>query len=397
MATVFAPTTLAGMRLANRIIRSATHEGLGGGTKFPARELADRYARLAAGGAGAIITGYAGVSKDGRAWPNMLMIDDDGYVPLYRAVTEAVRPHGAPLILQLAHAGGRAEPAVTGTEARAPSRHRYKGASTTARALTEAEIEEIIAAFVHGVVRARRSGFDGVQIHAAHGYLLSQFLSPALNRRRDGWGGTTDNRFRIVAEIARRARAAAGDFPLLIKLSGYDDDAGGLRLAEAVELAILCRKATFDAIEVSCGGENFFSFVRTPRVPVEAMLALTPTLRDAPWLKRKLAALVIPRLFATYGERENYNVAAAAAIKAAVVDVPVIVVGGIRRLAAMAAIIAAGQADYVAMCRPFIIEPDIVARLRDGRQEGSRCLDCDYCLAGVGANPLKCYYGRLPR
>ncbi len=394
MATVFETTTLAGMRPANRIIRSATHEGLGDREDFPAR-LAERYTRLAEGGAGAIITGYAGVSRDGRAWPNMLMIDDDSYVAAYRRVTDAVKPYGAPLIMQLAHGGGRTEPAVTGEEAKAPSPRRYKGSSTTARELTEGEIEAIIAAFAQGIVRAWKSGFDGAQLHAAHGYLLSQFLSPALNRRRDRWGGSTENRFRIVREIISRARATAGDFPLLVKLSAYDYDDGGMRLEEAVRLAQMCREASVDAIEVSCGNDNWFCVVRSPKVPVEAIVELSPAFRGASWLKKKVAALLIPRMFATYDEQENYNVAAAAAIKAAV-DIPVIVVGGVRRLAAIEAIVAAGQADYVSLCRPFVIEPDIVARLRDGRQDVSRCINCNYCLIGVGANPLKCYYGRLP-
>lgn len=394
MATVFETTTLAGMRPANRIIRSATHEGLSDREDFPAR-LAERYIRLAQGGAGAIITGYAGVSRDGRAWPNMLMIDDDAYVAAYRQVTEAVKPYGAPLILQLAHGGGRTEPAVTGEEAKAPSRHRYKGAGTTARELTEGEIERIAAAFVQGIIRAWKSGFDGAQLHAAHGYLLAEFLSPALNRRRDRWGGTTENRFRIVREIISRARETVGDFPLLVKLSAYDYDDGGMRLEESVRLARLCREATFDAIEVSCGNDNWFCVVRSRQVPVAAIVELAPAFRGASWLKKKLAALLIPRMFPVYDEVENYNVAAAAAIKAAV-DIPVIVVGGIRRLDAIAAIIGAGQADYVSMCRPFVIEPDIVARMRDGRQAGSRCINCNYCLIGVGANPLRCYYGRLP-
>jgi 2,4-dienoyl-CoA reductase-like NADH-dependent reductase (Old Yellow Enzyme family) len=391
---VFETATLAGMRLANRIIRSATHEGLGDREDFAAR-LAERYIRLAQGGAGAIITGYAGVSRDGRAWPNMLMIDDDDYISAYRRVTEAVKPYGAPLVLQLAHAGGRAEPAVTGEEAKAPSRRRYKGAATTARELTEGEIERIIAAFAQGISRAWRSGFDGAQLHAAHGYLLAQFLSPALNRRRDRWGGSAENRFRIVREIVDRARQTVGDFPLLAKLSAYDYDDGGMRLEEAVNLAGLCREASLNAIEVSCGNDNWFCVVRSRQVPVAAILELAPALRGASWLKKKVAALLLPRLFPTYGEQENYNVAAAAAIKAAV-DIPVLVVGGIRRLDAIEGIIAAGQADYVSLCRPFVIEPDIVARLRDGRQEGSRCINCNYCLIGVGANPLQCYYGRLP-
>jgi 2,4-dienoyl-CoA reductase-like NADH-dependent reductase (Old Yellow Enzyme family) len=392
---IFAEATLAGLPVKSRLIRSATHEALGQGRRFDVETLIRRYRRLAEGGVGAIITGYAGVHQTGKAWGNMLMLDDDDSIPAFREVTAALAPSGTPLILQLAHAGGKANPAVTGAAAKAPSGHRYKSGSGRAEELSEDEIATIIASFAAAIDRARRAGFAAVQLHAAHGYLLSEFLSPALNRRRDNWGGTTENRFRIIREIVDRARQSVGDYPILIKLTAYDNEAGGLRLEEAVRLAGLCRQASLAAIEVSCGNDDWFLTVRPPRIPLEAILALEPSLRQASWLKRKLARFFIPRLLKIPAEIENYNVDAAAAIKAAA-RLPVIVVGGVRRRAAIEEIISSGKADFVSLCRPFIIEPDLVARLKAGQSE-SRCINCNYCLIGVTSGPLKCYYGQLPK
>lgn len=391
---IFEEVTLGGLTLKNRIIRSATHEGIGDTRGFPKDELKDRYVRLAKGGVGAIITGYAGVCLSGKAWPNMLMIDDDECIPAYRSVTDAVKPYGTPLILQLAHGGGRTNPAVTGSETTAPSGRRYKGVNSAARELTEDEIEAIIQSFVHGINRAKQSGFDGVQIHAAHGYLLSEFLSPGLNSRKDQWGGTIENRCRIVKEIIARARESVGKYPIWIKFSAYDLEKNGIRLDEAISFARLFQEASFDAIEVSCGNEEWFAAMRSSRIPVEALLALEPTLNKASWLRKKVAAFLIPKMFKTYDEIENYNVAAAEKIKA-VVDIPVIVVGGIRKLSAITEVIGQEKADCVSMCRPFIIEPDIVAKMKIGQQEESRCINCNYCLMGVGNNPLRCYYGKI--
>lgn len=392
---VFEETSLAGVRLKNRIFRSATHEAVGEGRGFRRDELKSRYIQLAKGGVGAIITGYAGVCQAGKTWPNMMMIDDDEVIADFQNVTAAVKPYGTPLFLQLAHGGGKTDPAVTGSQALAPSRHHYKGVGSAAGELTEDDITAIIANFAKAIGRARQSGFDGVQLHAAHGYLLSEFLSPRLNQRQDRWGGSTENRFRIIRQIITLARENVGTYPILVKFSAYDLEKNGLRLEEATSLARLFQEASFDAIEVSCGNENWFSVVRTPRIPVDAILAFEPTLKEASWLKRRIASLVIPHLFEVPRDIENYNIAAAEKIRASV-DIPVIVVGGIRKLSAISDVIRQGKADYVSMCRPFIIEPDLIDKLRSGRQEASRCLNCDYCLIGVGNNPLRCYYGKIP-
>lgn len=390
---VFERTELAGLILPNRIIRSATHEGLADLRGFPKEGLKEVYTRLAKGGVGAIITGYAGVCAEGRTFPNMLMMDSDESIPAFRDIAAAVKPYGVPLLAQLAHGGGMTDPAVTGAPAKAPSRYRYRAGSGVADELSQQEIRRIVDCFVRAIIRARQSGFDGVELHAAHGYLLSEFLSPRLNRRQDDWGGTTAKRFRILREIIIRARDVVGKYPILVKFSAYDSEKGGMRLDEAVRLAQLLQEASVDAIEVSCGNGNWFSTVRSPRVPVEAILALEPSLSKASWLKKQAAKLIIPYLFKSSAGIKNYNVTAAETIKANI-DIPVIVVGGIRNLAAIRKIISQGKADFVSMCRPFVIEPELVNKMRSGQQEESRCINCGYCLIGVSGAPLRCYYGR---
>lgn len=390
---IFETSSIAGMVLKNRVIRSATHEGLGDGRGYPRDELKDVYVRLAKGGVGAIITGYAGVRLDGRTYANMMMIDDDGCIPAFQKVTSAVKSYGTPIILQIAHGGGLSDPAVTGSAAKAPTGLRYKNGKCTAQELGENDIEEIIKSFVRGVERGKLAGFDGVQIHTAHGYLLSEFLSPHLNRRKDKWGGTLENRFRIIRDIIGRAREKVGKFPILIKFSAHDSQKDGMRVEESVRLAQYFQKASFDAIEVSCGNDDWFYTIRAPKVPVEAILNMDQSLQQASQIKRQMASFFIPRLYKTYTEMENYNVAAAEKIKANV-DIPVIVVGGVRKLSSMREIIGQGKADYVSMCRPLIIEPDLVNKMKNGQQDESRCLNCDYCIIGVASNPVRCYYGK---
>jgi 2,4-dienoyl-CoA reductase-like NADH-dependent reductase (Old Yellow Enzyme family) len=392
---IFEPVNIAGIHLKNRIIRSATHEGLGDSDGFPDSRLKDIYLRLAKGGVGAVITGYAGVQRNAKTFINMRLLDKDDYIEAYQPILAAVKEYETPVILQLAHGGGMAY-TQAGLKTKAPSKFKNMMHGGIAEELTTGEIEDIINSFVQAVERAKKAGFDGVQLHAAHGYLLSEFLSPHINRREDQWGGTTENRFRIIREIIGRSREKVGNYPIWAKMSAYDDQKNGVTVSEAVKIAKLFQEAGCDAIEVSCGNgnEDFFSTVRPSQMPITAMLAMMPRFKDASNLKKKIASMIIRRNFKVYDEIENYNVAAAAAIKASV-SIPVIVVGGIRKLTTMEEIISSGKADCVSMCRPFILEPDLVKKMQSGKQEKSKCLNCNYCLVGVMSNPLKCYYGRL--
>jgi len=396
MNKVFQQASIGSIRLGNRILRSATHEGMGDAEGNPLPGLADKYLKIAKGGAGAIITGFVAVQKDGRALPNQRMFDDDRYITAYQKITAAVKKTGVPIIAQIVHAGGQTHRKVTGSDVVAPSAATYTLMMSRARELDEAEIKKIIANFVFAVERAKKAGFSGVQLHAAHGYLLSEFLSPFTNRRDDRWGGSLENRFRIIAEILTGAREAVGRFPVWAKMSAYDYDRRGMTVDESARVAELFQKHGLDALEVSCGGvTDGFNSMRVTDIPVDAVLAMVPWMASMPPIKKKMLKLLKNVIFKRRRPLLNYNVDAAARIKHNV-DMPVIAVGGIRKLADIESIISEGKADFVAMARPFIIEPDIVNKFKSGAQAESKCINCGYCLPGSSAGPLRCFKGKLP-
>jgi 2,4-dienoyl-CoA reductase-like NADH-dependent reductase (Old Yellow Enzyme family) len=393
MNQVFEKTSIGGMVLENRIIRSATCEGWADDEGYPENGLLSMYESLARNKAGAIVTGYVTVQRNGRTFGKMGIFDDDKYIEIYKNFNKKIREYNVPLILQIAHGGGQCF--ADGTkEPVAPSSVSYP-MFPKPRALSETEIEEIINSFTQAVVRAKKAEFSGVQVHAAHGYLLSSFLSPHFNRRKDRWGGSTENRFRIVGEIIRRARQRVGNFPILVKISAYEEHKDGLNVEESIRYSKMLQEAGCDAIEVSCG-DTGFNMVRVTKIPVDAMFNLVPEYSKMPGLQKKMMSLLVPLVMKTYHPLRNYNVEAATRIKEQV-TIPVIAVGGIRKLQDIKNIIGENKADYVSMCRPFIIEPDIVSKFISGKQDESRCIDCGFCVMGLAAGPLKCYYGKVPK
>jgi 2,4-dienoyl-CoA reductase-like NADH-dependent reductase (Old Yellow Enzyme family) len=392
---VFENNTLAGIRLENRIIRSATCEGMADKDGFPSSDMLSLYERLSKGKVGAIITGYVAVQRNGRTVSTMGLFDDDKYIDAYRRLCFAVRENNVPFILQIAHGGGQCYAAVT-PESVAPSAVKYPFYPQP-HELTESAIEEIIDNFVKAIARAQKAGFSAVQVHAAHGYLLAAFLSPHFNHRQDRWSGSIENRFRILDEIIKRARQTVGNYPVLVKISAYDSFKDGANITTSVTIAGLLQESGYDAIEVSCGNAEGLSTIRVKKLPVEAVLKLHPQFARRPNWQKKLIAPIIPLLARAPQPVRNYNVAAAGQIKNKV-KIPVIVVGGIRTLADIKTIITGNQADYVSMCRPFIIEPDIVARFLTGKSDTSRCIDCGYCAFGfLSGEKTRCYYGKIGR
>jgi 2,4-dienoyl-CoA reductase-like NADH-dependent reductase (Old Yellow Enzyme family) len=394
---VFEPTQLAGIPLNNKIIRSATHEGMSDERGYPTEQLKKKYIQLAKGEVGAIITGFTGIQQNGKAWLyRMQMIDEDDCIAAYRHLMDAIHEYNTPIIMQIAHCGRQTRSKITGKTPIAPSALKDKMFSEELpHELSEIEIEGIIDQFVQAIGRAQKASFDGAQLHAAHGTLLSEFLSPYMNRRQDKWGGNTQNRFRIVQEIYQRSRKAFGDFPILIKMNAYDGRRNGMRLEEAAKIAELLERSGCSAIEVSCGViEDGFYTIRGESLPLDALFAYHFKFKTLPSfikaMMRPFANIVMPPV----RPLTNYNVPAAQTIKANV-SIPVIVVGGIRSLDDLNQIILNQQADMVSMCRPFIIEPDIVKKLKEGRQQVSKCISCNYCFIAAEERPLQCYYGKL--
>ncbi|MCP4136516.1 MAG: NADH:flavin oxidoreductase [bacterium] len=391
---IFAETNISSINLKNRIIRSATYEGMGDEKGFPEENLNKLFTKFAKGGVGAIITGFIGVHKLGMCSQKMCMIDDDKYIESYKQLNDELNQFGTPVIAQLAHCGANSKKTGTGTKTLAPSDYKSP-LGHNAREMSEDEIEEVIESFVNAITRAQKSGFSGVQLHGAHIYLLAQFLSPHINKRKDTWGGSLENRFRIIKEIIERARKLVGDYPILIKISAYDYDKNGMRLNEGIEVAKMIQDSGFDAIEVSCGGmRSGLCTVRGKNKPIQAIVEFNAELKSLPPLKKNIVKLITRFLMKNPKPLFNYNIPAAKIIKKNV-DIPVIVVGGIRNANDINEIISNGKADFVSLSRPFIIEPGIVNKFKENSEYKSKCINCSYCLFAAFERTLRCDYGKI--
>jgi 2,4-dienoyl-CoA reductase-like NADH-dependent reductase (Old Yellow Enzyme family) len=337
------------MILTNRFVRSATWEGMCETDGRPTPKLASCYRDLAAGGIGLIITGYAFVRPDGKQLPGKMGIHTDNFAAEMGSLTRAVHHEGGKICIQLVHAGGQTTSKVASRRPLAPSAVKVEQFPEEPEAMSKQDIDEIVAAFGDGAKRAKKFGFDAVQLHAAHGYLINQFLSPLTNRRQDDYGGTVENRCRFLIEVCRRVRSEVGpNFPVFVKLNGSDNLKDGLDISDAVHAARLMDKENIDAIEVS-GGTS----ASGERAPVRKKI-------DKP-------------------AREAYNLALALEIKKAV-RCPIMVVGGFRSLEVIKKAVIEDGIDYISMSRPFIREPRLIKRWQEGDLSPARCISCNGCF-----------------
>lgn len=350
MPRLFEETQINNMKLRNRFVRSATYEGIADEDGAATPVLVEMMKALAAGGVGLIISSHAYVSRAGQAGPWQLGAYKDDLMPGLRDMADAVHEAGGKIVLQLAHAGFHAHTGLTGQPAVAPS---DPGISKTPRhALHTEEIAAIREDFALAARRAKAAGCDGVQIHAAHGYLLSQFLSPHYNRRTDAYGGTAENRARAAVEVLRAIRAEVGEnYPVLIKMNGRDFHENGLELKDSLQTAKMLEKNGIDAIELSGGLVINEKYLPTRKnIHTEA--------------------------------QEAYHEPEAIAFRKEI-SVPLILVGGIRSFPVAEGIVSRGTADYVAMARPFIREPDLVNRWKSENPEKSACVSDNQCFTGI--------------
>ena len=253
MSIVFEPALINGMSLTNRFVRSATWEGMATTDGACTSRLTDMMVKLVEGGVGLIITGHSYVSREGQAGPWQMGIHEDNTLPGLSQMTEAVHRCGGKICIQLAHAGAQAATNLSGLDAIGPSVVHENG-KALCREMSKEDIEHVVRAFGDAAARAKHTGFDAVEIHAAHGYLLSQFLSPMVNQRTDEYGGALANRGRMVLEVLHSVRRAVGpNYPVLIKLNSEDFVEGGFSVEDMLELSALLEKAGMDAIELSGG------------------------------------------------------------------------------------------------------------------------------------------------
>ncbi len=394
---LFNKTMLSGITVKNRIIRSATHDGLADENGAPSDKLIAKYEHLAKNKVGCIITGYAAVSPNGVSpYPRMMKIFDDSVIEKYKELTEAVHRHDTPVILQIAHCGRQTSSKAIGLQKVAPSNVLHTFYPDKAKELTEEEILSIIDDFVKAAVRAEKAGFDGIQLHGGHGYLLHDFLSSYGNRRKDRWGGSIENRCRIVELIIKGIKKKTS-LPVWIKISAEDNRKNGMRIDTSAEICKRLEAAGCDAIEVSCGSvQDGMNTMRSKLMPMDAVFKYREPCASFPKILGKIslsAANLVNPLIKQPSPLENFNVNNAAIIKKAV-SIPVIVVGGIHKVADMENIIADGKADFVSMCRPFICEPDLAKKLINGQPE-AKCIMCNYCGLVIEKEPTRCLYGKV--
>lgn len=395
MPDLFEATRIKTLELKNRIVRSATHEGMSDENGFPQPALIKLYERIARGGAGLIITGYAYVNRDGNSnLFRMQAIDRDDQIPAYSGLVDRVHAAGARIAMQIAHCGRQTTREAAGTQPIGPSAVRDQALLTTPRPMTGQDIQRIIDAFAQAARRVKAAGFDAVQLHAAHGYLLNQFLCPRTNRRTDRWGGSIENRMRIIGAIYQRSRALVGEhFPILIKISAYDTKKKGLRLEESVIMARMMSAMGFDGIEVSCGiFEDNFSTIRGD-APLDVFADDWEVYRKKSALYRWTMKRFGQQIIRPLPFSEAYNREAARAIKAAV-SVPVFLVGGLSVPDTLARVIEQGDADYLSLSRALIADPAFPNKIAAGRTEPSRCIHCNLCMAYSSRRPLRCYHGK---
>ncbi len=365
------PKKIGRVEIKNRFVRSATGERLASEDGKVTDELVEFYKVLSEGGVGLIITGITYVHANGKGIPNQLAIDSDELIPGLRKLTEVVHKYGdnCKIAVQLHHSGRQS---MVLENPMAPSVVFEPTFSVMPREMTIEDIEDIIKAFAEATRRAKEAGFDAVQLHAAHGYLLSEFLSPYTNRRIDEYGGTIENRIRIIEDIFKKTVEMVGrDFPLMIKMNVDDFLEGGIKLEESIKIAERLSKIGFAAIETSsCMWEV--------------------TLRKKKELGWHPSFNPEARTNINSKEKEAYHLPYAKEIKK-VVRTPLILVGGIRSLDVVENILNEGNADFIGLCRPLIREPDLPNNWLQGTGKITcECISCNGCTASLLSGSLHC-------
>jgi 2,4-dienoyl-CoA reductase-like NADH-dependent reductase (Old Yellow Enzyme family) len=325
---------------------------------------------------------------------HMTMIDNDELVPYHQSLVNRIHRIGGKIVLQIAHCGRQTWSSETGMPLMAPSAIPCGFYRETPIAMAENDICDVIEAFGQAARRAMEAGYDGVEIHGAHGYLLSTFLSPHANKRNDRWGGSRENRFRIVDETLKKVRNTVGDgCPVLIKLNTFERAKRGIHSEECLQFAkMVAETGCCDAIEFSCGTNEGGFIMARGGFPTDAIFEfMRPYCNYHPMLKRLMKYLVIPFIKRKQPPfREGYNLATASRAKAEI-PLPVITVGGMRSKKVMEDAIESGMTDFVSMARPLILEPDLPNKFRTGQSEAALCDNCNQCVVASDTRKIQCY------
>lgn len=393
MSELFEPARIGSLELKNRFVHSATFECLAQDDGRITPELIKRYKNLARGEVGLIIPGHIYVHPRGKAFHKQIGIHHDAMISGLAELCAAIHAEGGKVAFQLAHGGRQAPKDVMGQAPLAPSGHGRDPASLDKpRAMSQADIAEVVAAYAAAAGRAKTAGADAVQIHGAHGYLIDEFLSPFFNRRDDQWGGSAEKRFRLLREIYSAVRGGVGpDIPVLVKLNSIDHTPKpGITPELAKQYVAWLVEMGIDGVELSCGTYYSFHMARG-QVPLSELARTLPAWMR-PIAKLKFRSQIKPCAF-----EPLYNLPAANEIQPALGSVPLLLVGGVRKLSEMERVVQRGQAQFISLSRPLIREPFLVKRLRQGKTSQAACISCNKCFAAIyNQMPLRCYVDGLP-
>ena len=382
--SLFAPARLGPIELRNRVIKCGTNEGMARGGLVTDALIA-WHREFAAGGVGMTTLAYCSVSADGRTFRDQIWMRDEARDGL-RRFTDAMHAEGARAAIQLGHAGWFASRAVIGVAPLGPARMFSPHGMCFSRAMQETDFARLRDDFAAAARLAVAAGFDALEVHVGHGYLLSQFLSPYNNRRRDAWGGSAENRARFPREVMRAVRAAAGPHvAVYAKLNMEDGFAGGLALEDALQVARWIEAdGSADALQLT-GGHT----TRTPFYLMRGAVPLREMARSQQNPVRRAAMQIFGRLLIrTYPFQEAFFLPLARRFRAAV-RLPLMLLGGITRLETMEQALAEGF-DFVALGRALIRDPDLVRRMQAGELRASRCVPCNQCVVEMERGGTRC-------
>ena len=337
------------MKLKNRFVRSATHEAMAELDGTIKDQLLDCMAELVRGEVGLVITGHAHVIREGQAGVRQMGVYSDAMIDGLKRISSVAHENGGIVAIQLAHAGNRGK-GKNEYAALGPSDLFIDGIKK-ASAMTLDDIKRTVKAFGEAAERSVKSGFDAVQIHSAHGYLLSQFLSPYYNRRDDGYGGSLENRAKLLLEVYEKIRSRVGKaFPVMVKINSEDFLDGGITVQEVIKVAHMLEDRGIDAIEMSGG-----TFESGKCIPSRVGTSKSE-------------------------KREVYYKKAAEAFKKEI-KIPLILVGGFQSFNIAEEVVSSGLADYVALSRPLIREPQLIARWARKDTRKASCISCNKCFS----------------
>jgi 2,4-dienoyl-CoA reductase-like NADH-dependent reductase (Old Yellow Enzyme family) len=373
---VFAPAMLGPVRLRNRVVKAATFEGVTPDA-LVTDELVEYHLKVARGGVGMTTVAYLAVSPEGRTDRHQIYLRPEA-VPGLRRLTDAVHAEGAAVAGQLGHAGPVANGRSNGAQALSASRMPSPLSLQMVRTATEADIARVTRDYVEGAKLAVSAGFDCLEMHLGHNYLLSSFLSPNLNRRKDRWGGSLENRARFARQVLLAVREAVGDsVAVTAKLTMVDGVRSGLGMEESLEIAAMLESdRTLDALQLTSG-----SSLTNPMFLFRGDVPLKEFADAMPPLQRWGMKTVGRRFLRHYPFEEAYMLPMARRFRERLA-MPLILLGGINKRETLDLAMAEGF-EYVAMARALLREPDLLNRMRTGDTAGGICIHCNRCMPTI--------------